>query len=107
MVLVHLPSSSSALPSNAKDYSHAYHHILRSARRHAARGSAAAGAVLILVATDVDAICAARTLARLLIDDEIMYRIAPVDGYTTLQRILQEDVADNEDVSVSGTGNRN
>lgn len=62
-------------------------------------GSAAAGAVLILVATDVDAICAARALARLLTEDEIMYRIAPVDGFKRMQRILAEDVAGNEDVS--------
>lgn len=61
-------------------------------------GSAAAGAVLILVATDVDAICAARALARLLTEDEIMYRIAPVDGFKRMQRILAEDVAGNEDV---------
>ena len=102
MVLIHLPSSSSSLPSNAKDYSHAYHHILRAARRQAAHGSAASGAVLLLVATDADAICAARSLARLLTEDEVMYRIAPVDGYRTFQRVLQEDVAGNADVSVPG-----
>lgn len=102
MVLVHLPkdtSSSSALPSSVKDFSYAYHHILKSARRHYALSSAAASAVLVLVATDVDATCAARALSRLLSEDEIMYRIAPVDGFRTLQRILQEDVLGNEDVS--------
>lgn len=102
MVLIHLPASSSSskpLPSTAKDYSHAYYHILKCARRHSAVSSAAAGAVLILVATDVDALCAARALARLLSEDEIMYRIAPVDGFRTLQRIVQEDVVGNEDVS--------
>ncbi|CAO1630568.1 unnamed protein product [Parajaminaea phylloscopi] len=101
MVLVHLPGDagpSSLKPSNAKDYSHAYYHILKQARRHSAVSSAAAGAVLILAATDVDATCAARALSRLLIDDEIMYRIAPVDGFRTLQRILQEDVVGNEDL---------
>lgn len=104
MVLVHIPGPSS-LPSGAKDYSHAYYHILKSARRHSAIGSsAAAGAVLILVATDTDALCAARAFARLLTEDEIMYRIAPVDGYGTLHRVLDEDVAGNEDVSSSAHG---
>lgn len=62
--------------------------------------SAAAGAVLILVATDVDATCAAKALAKLLTEDEIMYRLVPVDGFRTLQRVLQEDVVGNDDVSV-------
>lgn len=99
MVVVHIPNPATTLPSTAKDYSHAYYHILKSARRQSALGSAASGAVLILVATDVDAICAARAFSRLLTADEIMYRIAPVDGFRTLQRILREDVVGNDDVS--------
>lgn len=60
--------------------------------------------MLLLVANDVDAICAARALAKMLSEDEIMFRIAPIDGFRTLQRVIQEDVLGNEDVRTNRLG---
>lgn len=62
----------------------------------AARLGAAATAVLLLVAADVDALCAARTLARLLTDDDVPFRIVPVEGYANLQQVLEQHVVAND-----------
>lgn len=81
------------------DYSHAYTRILRAARGgEGAGGSAGSAPILLLVATDVDAVCATRALAALLSDDDIAYRVCPVDGYATLQRIIEDDVVGNTEV---------
>jgi hypothetical protein len=89
--------------STSHDYTHAYDTIVRAARsgHRAASTSHSSGAapVLLLVSTDVDAICAAKTLISLLSDDDVPYKLCPVDGYSTLTRIVQDDVETNEDVS--------
>ncbi|CAO1627391.1 unnamed protein product [Sympodiomycopsis kandeliae] len=97
MVLIHLPTGSSGtLPSNAKDYSQAYYQILRSSRRSSSQLShSGSGAVLILVSNDLDGICACKLLCNLLIADDIMFRIIPIDGFKTLQKILRQDVYQN------------
>ncbi|UZJ54734.1 hypothetical protein CBS101457_004054 [Exobasidium rhododendri] len=87
--------------STSTDYTQAYHSILRAARgvsSHASSSSSSslAAPVLFLVSTDIDAICASRALVSLLSDDEIPYKICPVDGYSTLSRIVEDDVENNE-----------
>lgn len=124
MVLVYPPpptSSERRAPPPGPDYSTAYRALVRAARGakmvglrrtatplHAtdegdawldpasARLGAAATAVLLLVAADVDALCAARTLAHLLTDDDIPFRIVPVEGYANLQNVLEQHVVGNE-----------
>ena len=44
----------------------------------------------MLVAPDVDALCAARMLADLLKQDDVLYRIIPVSGYAELERMRDE-----------------
>jgi hypothetical protein len=92
--------------SNSTDYTQAYHSILRAARSgysHASSSTSStsshAAPVLLLVSTDIDAICAARALVSLLTDDEVPYKLCPVDGYSTLSRIVEDDVETNETVS--------
>ncbi len=60
--------------------------------------ASASAAVLLLVNPDADGVCAARLLARLLHEDDIPYRIVPVDGYATLQSVVEEDVVGNEEL---------
>lgn len=81
------------------DYSQAYFHILRAARGGAHSSSSLTPApVLLLVANDVDALCAARSLAAMLKEDDIAYRICPVDGYAALDKSIREDVVGNEEL---------
>lgn len=123
MVLVYPPQLAStdrraAPPEN--DYGTAYRAIVRAARGAkivglkrtaalttadegdtwldpaAARLGAAATAVLLLVAADVDALAAARVLARLLTDDDVPYRIVPVEGYASLAQIIKQHVVSND-----------
>lgn len=44
----------------------------------------------MLVAPDVDALCAARMLADLLKQDDVLYRIIPVSGHAELERMRNE-----------------
>ncbi|MCO5585490.1 hypothetical protein L7F22_039423 [Adiantum nelumboides] len=78
------------------EYSQAYTSILKAARG-ATSSSIANGAspVLILVSVDIDALCAARSLTSLFAEDDIAHRICPVDGYATLNKIIEEDVVGN------------
>ena len=125
MVLIHPPREErdAAYDSRDLDYSHAYSLIVRKARAAAFGGygnggggssslffdtgasssssfSSASAAVLLLVSPDPDALCAARALARLLHEDDVPYRIVPVDGYTKLQNIIEDDVVGNDEVSL-------
>jgi cell division control protein 45 len=84
--MVYLPPpqfSSASRPS----YGEAYGKIL-----HAHRQSplTAASSVILLVAPDVDALCAARMLADLFKQDDVVYRIIPVSGISELERIRDE-----------------
>ena len=70
-----------------KTYLHAWKSILASRRSHA----------IVLVAPDVDALCAVRTLTRLFTQDDISYRIIPVSGYPGLEQIRDELASYGED----------
>ncbi|CAD6886816.1 unnamed protein product [Tilletia laevis] len=102
MVLYYRPRDSSDpyYSGRTKDYTHAYNAIYRSARSRPGPSSRGGGtsAVLLLVAPDVDAICAARVLIQLLKDDDIPYHVIPVNGYATLHRIVEEHIVDNDNL---------
>ncbi|KAK7035719.1 cell division control protein 45 [Favolaschia claudopus] len=68
-------------------YAEAYANILK-AHRQSPLTSAAS--VIILVAPDVDALCASRMLADLLKQDDVMYRIIPVSGVSELEKVRDE-----------------
>lgn len=85
------------------DYASAYRHISSVARRrvlsgsdvhdtHAAPTALGGAAVLILATPHVDSLAALRILTQLLANDEIAFRVAPVNGYRALQHILAQDV---------------
>lgn len=75
------------------DYNEAYQSIIS---RHRATS---ASSILIAVAPDVDALCAASMLATLLGQDNITYRITPVAGLAALVD-LKDYLAQNELVSL-------
>jgi cell division control protein 45 len=50
----------------------------------------------MLVAPDVDAICAARMLADLFKQDDVMHRIVPVSGIADLERVRDDLLAYSE-----------
>jgi cell division control protein 45 len=73
------------------DYANAYQSIVS---RHRA---ASASSILIAVAPDVDALCAASMLATLLSQDNITHRITPVAGLVALVD-LKDDLATADQV---------
>ncbi|KAF7295344.1 Cell division control protein 45 [Mycena indigotica] len=85
-LMVYLPPPQHASASRPS-YGHAYANILR-AHRQSPLTSAAS--VIMLVAPDVDALCAARMLAELFKHDDVMYRIIPVSGVTELEHVRDE-----------------
>ncbi|KAK7015101.1 cell division control protein 45 [Favolaschia claudopus] len=84
MVYLPLPDQASA---SKPSYAEAYANILK-AHRQSPLTSAAS--VIILVAPDVDALCASRMLADLLKQDDVMYRIIPVSGVSELEKVRDE-----------------
>lgn len=52
---------------------------------HRQSPTTSASSVIILVAPDVDALCAARMLADLFKQDDVMYRIIPISGLAALE----------------------
>ncbi|KAF5372863.1 hypothetical protein D9758_001652 [Tetrapyrgos nigripes] len=68
-------------------YSEAYTKVLTTHRRSPLTS---ASSVIMLVAPDVDALCAARMLADLFKQDDVIYRIIPVSGISELERIRAE-----------------
>ncbi|KAG1819591.1 CDC45 family [Suillus subaureus] len=68
-------------------YAEAYANILVAHRRSPLTS---ASSVIILVAPDVDALCAAKILAELLKQDDVMHRIIPVSGLADLERMKDE-----------------
>ena len=68
-------------------YAEAYNNILASHRRSPLTS---ASSVIILVAPDVDGLCAARMLADLFKQDDVMHRIVPVSGIAELERVRDE-----------------
>jgi cell division control protein 45 len=65
-----------------QSYGQAYASILAAHRRSP---TTSASSVIILVAPDVDALCAARMLADLFKQDDVMYRIIPISGLAALE----------------------
>ena len=69
-------------PSSERTFADAYRAIVSAYRRSP---STAASSIIILVAPDVDALCAARILQTLLKHDEIQHRLIPVSGMDNLE----------------------
>lgn len=77
-------------------YGETYAKILATHRRSP---TTSASSVIILVAPDVDALCAAQMLAELFKQDDVMYRIIPVSGHAELER-MRDELATYSDVSI-------
>lgn len=84
--MVYIPPPHLAIPTRPS-YAETYAHILATHRRSPLTS---ASSVIILVAADVDALCAARMLAELFKQDDVMYRIIPVSGEANLEKKRQE-----------------
>ena len=83
MVFIPPPHLADGRPS----YADAYNRII-SAHRRAPLSSASS--VSVLVAPDVDALCAARMLADLFKQDDINYTIVPVSGVMAFHAVKDE-----------------
>jgi cell division control protein 45 len=70
-----------------QSYPDAYNNIISAYRRSP---QTSASSVIMLVAPDVDALCASRMLASLFKDDDILYRIIPVSSVQELQDLKNE-----------------
>ncbi|KAI0319793.1 CDC45-like protein [Amylostereum chailletii] len=68
-------------------YADAYNNILAAHRRSP---HTSASSVIILVAPDVDALCASKILGELFKQDDIMHRIIPVSGISHLEQMRDE-----------------
>lgn len=90
--MVHLPPPQLQRP-NQRGYEEAYQEILATHRRSP---QSSASSLIMLVAPDVDALCASRMLADLLKRDDIMYRVIPVAGMNELERLRDEMVSNAE-----------
>jgi cell division control protein 45 len=84
--MVYLPPPHLASASRPS-YGEAYTNILAAHRRSPLTS---ASSVILLVAPDVDALCAARMLAELLQQDDVMHRIIPVSGVAELESMKDE-----------------
>lgn len=84
--MVYLPPPHLSTPTKPS-YLEAYTTILTTHRRDPLTS---ASSVIILVAPDVDALCAARMLADLFKQDDVMHRIMPVSGIAELERVRDE-----------------
>lgn len=70
-----------------ESYGEAYQSIIAKHRRSP---MTSASSVVILVAPDVDALCASRMFAELLKQDDVLHRIIPVSGLAELERMKNE-----------------
>ncbi|ETW85742.1 hypothetical protein HETIRDRAFT_310882 [Heterobasidion irregulare TC 32-1] len=84
--MVYLPPPQFASASRPS-YAEAYNGILAAHRRSPLTSAAS---VIILVAPDVDALCAARMLEELLMQDDVTHRTIPVSGIADLERMRDE-----------------
>ncbi|KAJ2931441.1 hypothetical protein H1R20_g5670, partial [Candolleomyces eurysporus] len=75
------------LAQGRKTYTDAYADILSAYRRSP---QTSASSVILLVAPDVDSLCAARMLASLFKQDDVLYRIIPVSSVQELQDVKEE-----------------
>ena len=90
--MVYLPPPQLASASRPS-YGNAYSNILAAHRRSPLTS---ASSVILLVAPDVDALCAAKMLAELLKQDDVMHRIIPVSGVAELESMKDELATYNE-----------
>ncbi|KAF9218521.1 CDC45-like protein [Gyrodon lividus] len=90
--MVYLPPPQLASASRPS-YGEAYSNILAVHRRSPLTS---ASSVILLVAPDVDALCAANMLAELLQQDDVMHRIIPVSGIAELESMRVELAAYTE-----------
>jgi cell division control protein 45 len=84
--MVYIPPPQLATPSRPS-YAEIYANILAAHRRSPLTS---ASSVIILVAPDVDALCAARMLADLFKQDDVMHRTVPVSGIAELEHVRDE-----------------
>ena len=84
--MVYLPPPHLASPTRPS-YAQSYTDILATHRRSPLTS---ASSIIILVAPDVDALCAARMLADLFKQDDVMHRIVPVSGIAELERVRDD-----------------
>ncbi|KAJ3811012.1 CDC45-like protein [Lentinula lateritia] len=78
---------------NRPSYAEAYGKILKA---HRESPLTSASSVIMLVAPDVDALCAARMMAELFRQDDVIYRIMPISGIAELERVRDELITYNE-----------
>jgi cell division control protein 45 len=90
MVFVPPPHLASA---SRPSYAETYNNILAAHRRSPL---SAASSVIILVAPDVDALCAAKMFAELFKQDDVMHRITPLSGIADLERMRDELITYSE-----------
>ncbi|KAH0830455.1 CDC45 family [Lanmaoa asiatica] len=90
--MVYLPPPQLASASRPS-YGDAYSSILAAHRRSPLTS---ASSVILLVAPDVDALCAAKMLAELLKQDDVMHRTIPVSGVAELESMKDELATYNE-----------
>lgn len=76
-----------------RGYEQAYQEILATHRRSPL---SSASSLIMLVAPDVDALCASRMLADLFKQDDVMHRVIPVSGMNELEQIRDELVSNAE-----------
>ncbi|KAH7107552.1 CDC45-like protein [Auriculariales sp. MPI-PUGE-AT-0066] len=74
-------------PSSRRSYADVYTFILNAYRRSP---STAASSIVILVAPDVDALCAARILQTLLRQDKVLHRMIPISGMEAFEQQRDE-----------------
>src|SRR5271154_2539297 len=84
--MVCVPPPQLSTPSRPS-YAEAYTKILAAHRRSPLTS---ASSEILLVAPDVDALCAARMLADLFKQDDVMHRLVPVSGIAELERVRDE-----------------
>ncbi|KAH9180579.1 CDC45-like protein [Lactarius sanguifluus] len=90
MVFIPPPHLASA---SRPSYAEAYNNILAAHRRSPL---SAASSVIILVAPDIDALCAAKMFAELFKQDDVMHRITPLSGIADLERMRDELITYSE-----------
>jgi cell division control protein 45 len=83
--MVYLPPPH--LAGNRRSYLEAYKDILTSHRRSPL---SSASSVIMLVAPNVDALCASQMFARLFKLDDVIYHIIPVSGLNEFEEITNE-----------------
>lgn len=93
VTMVYLPPPHLA-DAGRPSYAEAYAKIIATFR---SSPLTSASSILILVAPDADAVCAARMLSDLFNQDDVIHRIRPVSGFDELERI-RDDLIDYTEV---------